>query len=376
MVIGTRDEIIAEEILGITEVHVNLLVTRRCNYECAHCMYAAGPKLPGEYMRYEDVAEVLEFIRKLREVLPDANFSVNFVGGEPTLDMDRLENVIRWIQEDPDISIEMTTNGWWLESLDTTVDFYQKIFPYFSETESLIRISHSPYHQPFRSESLNRTLGSVTLRNSASSFHDVLEERIQCFEEEIFEDTVDMTDDEMHERNYAMETHRGLGEAYGFLHESSAEYLYLDHQLSGSDKVSPVGRARGSSIVPANQDGSCHKVNDVKFTFMPTKEGERPARLYDPCCNGGKVYLGWADEGLDLLIRRYLFMESLHATYREPRVPGYGYRNLLEGKRCYNCPSFGAKWLRENKEACQPEINRVANILRERSRVEEEMLTS
>lgn len=122
-------------------------------------------------------------------------------------------------------------------------------------------------------------------------------------------------------------------------------HIYIDWQSQGDSKISPVGRAKINGI--GYQDGACHATTDVKFTFMPTKEGERPGRLYDPCCNGGRVPLGFAGEGMGLLRRRIDFMKALHKAYPSPKKSNDP--SPLRGERCRNCPSFGAKWLKENK---------------------------
>jgi hypothetical protein len=351
----------------IDEIHVNLLLTRRCNYSCFHCMYASGPTMPSDQMRWEDLQEIEGFLRELAKHLKtDTNFTVNLVGGEPTLDMEHfgrtLEIVSEWEFERESWnvcpSLEMTTNGWWLENAESCAAFGNIVRKYWDDERLRVRISDSPYHQKFRSQSLARLFernraAVEKARNSYGSSNNG-HGPILGHLEELNYDLYGECDEE---GNYSMDwaTERKLSGIAGVQEGIEKYLLYVEWQGQGEEKISPVGRAKVNGI--GWQDGACHATSDVKFTFMPTKEGERPGRLYDPCCNGGRVPLGFADEGLGLLLKRIAFMEALHKKYPSPET-SWNNMNPLQGERCRQCPSFGAKWLRENKEKIEKKISK------------------
>lgn len=348
---------LAQKIRETEDVTINLLLTRRCNYSCRMCMYASGPKMPADPMRREDLTEIKGFLDEISLSLkPETNISVNLIGGEPTLDMEHLENVLStvasWERPQRDdcewtngISLEMTTNGWWLESYKDTVAFAKAVWTELSEERLIVRISNSAYHDEFRSPALSHLFKDEP-RESYGYGGGRKTSKLEDYLQELgYEGCTEDEDGNYNEPQdlWLLEELRKAAEAC---------HLYIDSKLGGPEKVSPVGRAKTNGI--GWQDGECHATSGIKFTFMPTKDGERPGRLYDPCCNGGKVPLGFADEGLGLLIKRALFMEALHKEFPKPK--GTSAPSPLQGDRCRQCPSFGAKWLKENRRGLERKV--------------------
>lgn len=350
-----------EKFADIEDVSINLLLTRRCNYECEHCMYSAGPKMPAAYMRDEDLYAIREFLETLgKNLLPSTNFSINLVGGEPTLDMDRFKAILERIRdwrlpqnEDEEeystrnLQIEMTTNGWWLEKYKDTAAFGKAVRQALINEEIRIRISNSIYHDRFRA----RRMEHLFKHKEPSGYYNARETSpLESYFIDFYPEETCCGNDV-----YPGEECPECGEVYDYLGQESMcvdslreaaknEFLYIDSKLASEEKVSPVGRAKKNEF--GIQDGACHETDDIKFTFMPTLPGERPGRIYDVCCNGGHVPMGFADEGINLFFKRMLFMQALHKKFPITKT-SIGH-NDGQGYRCLNCPSFGAKWVREN----------------------------
>lgn len=365
----------------IEDLTVNLLMTRRCNYSCLHCMYASGPAMPADTLRDEDLRAIEQFLAGVCPHLPqDAAVRVNFIGGEPSLDTERLASALATVAdwEFPGPSgadngndgngrgtrcpeMEMTTNGWWLESFGAAANFARATHGLLGDDRLTVRISNSAYHDEFRSPNIrhlfkdepNRVLPYGLGRRTASR----LEEHLQ----ELIYETCEGNEEEGWNEPPDAWLVEELRKA------ASEEKLYIDSKTPGPQKVSPVGRAKTNGI--GQQDGECDPFGSAKFTFMPTKEGQRPGRLYDACCNGGKVALGFADEGLALLLRRALFIHDLHQTHPLPEGNRWQNPNPGCGSRCAACPSFGAKWLKENRARTE---KKVAAALKQTEKATEE----
>jgi|WetSurSiteA1Bulk_404760.scaffolds.fasta_scaffold01794_4 hypothetical protein len=137
---------------------LELMLTRKCCYFCEHCMYDCGPQESKAYMTDEILAKVkkqVDFLKKL-----DMFISVNLVGGEPTLNFKKfshiLDEVMTW-----NVSVTMTTNGWWLGSQKNIERFFAIISKYVhpdgkscfytgSKDGFNIRISDDPFHEKQR----------------------------------------------------------------------------------------------------------------------------------------------------------------------------------------------------------------------------------
>lgn len=139
------------------DVTVSLLITEKCNFECEHCFYGAGPRLLAKYISDDTLYQVKELIWKLNEM--HLNVSINLVGGEPTLNLNEFERVFRWAENMfnyPEVGLQMTTNGWWLEKAVTTIRFLKIVgqmarsCPSGIEDGFSVRISNDIFHLPFR----------------------------------------------------------------------------------------------------------------------------------------------------------------------------------------------------------------------------------
>ncbi|MBU3897140.1 MAG: 4Fe-4S cluster-binding domain-containing protein [Nanoarchaeota archaeon] len=92
---------------------VNLLLTRKCNYECSHCIGTYGPDSEGKL--------TLEQAKYYIDQLPEQQtIDLNLTGGEPTL-YNELIDVIQYADKVREKTsypkkILMITNSWWAEN--------------------------------------------------------------------------------------------------------------------------------------------------------------------------------------------------------------------------------------------------------------------
>jgi hypothetical protein len=154
------------------EVTFTILLTKRCGFACAHCMFAAGPRGEARWMP----AGVLDEVLLAATTFRDWGFRtrLNLLGGEPTLDLERFALIHSHISHHPlshDLEMEMTTNGWWLRSWKDTCRFAGIVGEAVAREELAIRISNSTWHDPFRKGEkhiINRRALQEALENPTS----------------------------------------------------------------------------------------------------------------------------------------------------------------------------------------------------------------
>lgn len=298
---------------------INLLLTKQCQYQCAHCMFRSGPKEPSLYMSYDVLLQIFEFARQLREIGLVVGY--NMVGGEPTLNMSRFKFICdimeQHVYED---QIEMTTNGWWLRHTDNIVKFVNAVgFLTLKDQLRSIRISDSTFHSTWRSDKAAtrvKTLHKCSLED--------------CIFDWAWEDRdggdVDPDAEDYDKRD--SKVHRGIDSVRV---ATVSKRLFVDKQPTHG--ITPTGRANDYQM--GTRSGSCNRHNDILFTFNPD------GTLHDFCCNGGKVNAGHAKDGLALLWRRISYMDFIHK-----KVPVAANQN---GERCRECEALGKKWRRASK---------------------------
>lgn len=323
------------------------------------CMYRAGPHLAKTYMSYDDLADIAEFIKQLAAA--GIGVEVNFVGGEPTLNLGEFSRCITQLHgllvDEEKVSYEMTTNGWWLRSWGTTLKFMKALRDSRLLGGISIRISESDFHKPHRGQ--ESELVELLAKQKGGS-DDLVFEMVDrwnsqerdaagpvkftcnaCDTENSGEDSecsecgVDC-DEERYEAIDNLPGHRER-DMHGWMlrqlfggEGDDGRSVHVDVQHG--DQTVPVGRALDLSI--GTKGGGCHKYDNIKFTFEPG------GKLHDPCCNGGHAPLGHARDGWLLFMRRIAFMESLHSAY-----PGGPYPSAGTAERCRNCALHAAKWL-------------------------------
>lgn len=356
-----------------TQVVINLLLTKQCNFSCGHCMFRAGPQQPKDYMSNDD----LEAITSYANILKTAGFDVtlNLVGGEPSLNLEEFERCLIQIayRLNPTINLEMTTNGWWLRSWAKTKRFMQALTNARIHEHIQIRISDSPFHDPFRKE--ERKIISLLRHNAEENIHSVFthfweqenpkESRaltcLHCYDQ-LPAGNIDklktcpscdteFDDSDRMEMHQTFENENSDNRGYhgiilaSMLHRNK-NTIYVDTQTP--DQMVPVGRAADNQL--GWKDGNCHWRDDIKFTFQPG------GNLHDPCCNGGRVDLGHVSEGWGLFLKRIAYMRDLHTAFPNPD------RKTSVG-RCLECPAYGKKWTETQNIQRNAEIQRAVKSI-------------
>ena len=90
-------------------IRLTLITTTDCNLHCSYCYIDAG-NVNSKYMSFEIAQNAIKGMLKLR---PNAkNIQISFFGGEPTMNMDIIEKVVRFVEAQAiDHSFHITTNG-------------------------------------------------------------------------------------------------------------------------------------------------------------------------------------------------------------------------------------------------------------------------
>lgn len=133
-------------------VSINLEITLRCNYRCAHCSVSAGPERPADYISSEVLDDIHRQIlyTEARGVWID---DINLIGGEPTLNLREFARVCETVSQ-WGYRLMMTTNGWWLGSEKASQIFFDIASRYlddgYGDTNFYIRISNDRWHDAFR----------------------------------------------------------------------------------------------------------------------------------------------------------------------------------------------------------------------------------
>jgi radical SAM protein with 4Fe4S-binding SPASM domain len=124
-------------------VMIQLIVTRKCNFLCAHCMWACDAN--GTHMPSHIFDRALEFVAKAA--------AVDIIGGEPTLQPEFRRIVDRC--SDLVISMRIATNGFWA-SPRLHADVYQTVFEAILAASGklgsqnvFIRLSDDRWHRKF-----------------------------------------------------------------------------------------------------------------------------------------------------------------------------------------------------------------------------------
>lgn len=375
-----------------TTLDVNLLLTRRCNFACAHCMYASSPRMPVDYMSFDDIEQIIAFgksVQEYIEVFQDSsvNLTFNVVGGEPTLDLDRFEAIMQQL-ETANVMLDMTSNGWWLFEATALRRVIRALRPVLDTTLGSLRISSSPWHDKFRTEQQARMLHSSKAfqcafsEDSIDMYYDLAEDGWNG----LCDCDAEIPDDRAPDKPCpgCGETRDDLRDRYtskrlpysdwSWLCEKiKAHEIYVDatHHESGAAGVSPVGRGR--KLIGAAQDGPCRP---LKFTFMPG------ATIYDVCCNGGHAPMGHARDGVRLFFRRMLYIRALLAEVPEQKQESVSLwggdtqsmrraANPLQGERCRQCPGIAAKWLRTQAPELEEVIDAAMEIIDSKQRTHE-----
>lgn len=143
----------AEEYVNSNLNNLILQVTQMCNFNCAYCPYAGNGKFDrGHYnkaMPWDIAQRAVDLL--IKNSRNSKELSIGFYGGEPLLEYQLIQKVVRYSKEKAGIKnlqFGMTTNGYMIT--DEMVDFFKKYG--FSITIS--------FDGPQHIHDKNRTLGA------------------------------------------------------------------------------------------------------------------------------------------------------------------------------------------------------------------------
>lgn len=111
------------------------MVGYKCNFRCKHCGVADK--------RRQDLSG--DEIRELRRILAVRSFeSVLFIGGEPTLYVGKINNVLKRLSPRSNIKALITTNGHFAQTEASAVRTLKKFYKLDS-----VQLSYDSYHKQF-----------------------------------------------------------------------------------------------------------------------------------------------------------------------------------------------------------------------------------
>lgn len=113
-------------------IQIDLTMTNNCNFKCDYCFERDTQDISS--ISDKTVEDFIVFIRKLEDSdLVRNHFSgitVNFWGGEPTLEMDKIEHIIEIFKDDPMLQFFIFTNGSNQRVYDLALKYKDVMFDY------------------------------------------------------------------------------------------------------------------------------------------------------------------------------------------------------------------------------------------------------
>ena len=329
------------------QVVVSLMLTDKCNFECAHCFYNCGPKSGDKYMTHETLEDTRIFIQELLD--NDVRVSVNFIGGEPTLNLNEFErclNSLGHLLDNDYCEFQMTTNGWWLKNDVATKKFFNIVKPYidaeYPEESLVIRISQDKFHDEFRPEWLTgKKLANhlASIWEHQSLFYKETWCCGNCHEQgEGYEDTCPKCESD----DIAIDTET----LSCFIPEPDCNHpwIYVEQSYTfSSPDTYVVPQGRGINIGGNDKGkGQGYCTRSGMLTFRAN------GALSDICCSGSDCPMGTVKDNPSVLLQ-------MAKRFGEETKPN-----------CFDCQSQWANWMNENpnlKSELQEKLNETIEML-------------
>lgn len=324
-------------------LHINLYLTYGCPFKCDHCMMNSSPAAARfGWMEPSFIQLVLEpRIREFQEAGEELDWeadpfnrsvNINLVGGEPTWDLDKFERLFTFVDTmDVNFSLEMTTNGWWLENLETCNRFLGIVGPRHASMGIQVRISNSGYHLPFRNKEwayrfakngrMDKAFDMDAFFQHPEEFYETEDRCPYCEEGELefiyAEDEEDPRLQGQSEGYWCARCEELVSEYdryryrdqkfhqfHWFFEQDADSGIYVDNQGLDLEKISATGRGKA---LGGWQDSTCYPHAPI-LSIGPKGE------LRDLCCSGGCQRPGqFDDRSIEEWIRyRRGFIEHLH----------------------------------------------------------------
>jgi len=321
------------------------------------------PKAKERWMSNEDISDVLTLAREFADL--NYTVSINLIGGEPTKDLDQFARIIDCLdtRSGNDFRFEMTTNGWWLRSWETLCRFAWIVVPFMRSHGLSIRISNDEYHDPFRSYTEKQIITTkefnwadyTARRSSSDKLQNALEFRYETWEpaaevhcpscdavlasqhcDKCGEDISDDDYNETRDRAYDI---LGSGQISELAESCKDGSLFVETRLSGSQRVSPVGRALHNGI--GYQGTNCWGSTESSPVFTIDPGGI----IQGICKVGGHVPAGHVKDGAwQLYAMAYAYIMARYDAYpKQTRLSDE------DPERCRTCATFASKWLLSSK---------------------------
>jgi MoaA/NifB/PqqE/SkfB family radical SAM enzyme len=135
---------------------IQFILTRKCNFRCAHCMWSCNCK--GEHMPEDVFIKALPYLHKAK--------AANVVGGEPGLHpscrtyMIMIASVVK--------QMRFVTNGSWINRFSNISDAIITSGEKLGSDNLLIRISNDAWHRQFISEDTLARAGKLLRRKGVN----------------------------------------------------------------------------------------------------------------------------------------------------------------------------------------------------------------
>ena len=135
---------------------IQLILTRKCNFRCAHCMWSCDSK--GEHMPEEVFIKSLPYVQKAK--------AANVVGGEPSLHprcrtyMQMIASVVK--------QMRFVTNGSRINKFSDITDAIISSGEKLGSDNLLVRISNDAWHRQFISEDIIARAGRLLRRKGVN----------------------------------------------------------------------------------------------------------------------------------------------------------------------------------------------------------------
>lgn len=93
--------------------YIDLVMTKNCNFRCTYC-YERG-KYTNESVSYETIDQFIKFVDDFRKSSLYINnyesININIFGGEPTLELEKIDYILNHYKEDDSVFFLIFTNG-------------------------------------------------------------------------------------------------------------------------------------------------------------------------------------------------------------------------------------------------------------------------
>lgn len=111
-------------------ISCGIFLTYRCPAKCKHCLYASSPKWEPDFISLEKADIILN---KLSKYLVNSDYitfnaGIHFSGGEPTLNLNLLVELIKLAKKYKISPVLIETNSYWAKDEYRTVSTLEKLF--------------------------------------------------------------------------------------------------------------------------------------------------------------------------------------------------------------------------------------------------------